>query len=533
MRTFFLFFFILHPLFATEMDQIDDETEAFWEIDRFGEAEMLYQQLTSEKLPSWQQARLQYNLGTLKLAQNQPIEALRYLQTLLLSDLSLPKFGRDLLLNKAIAYSQYSQTLLPKSPFFDLQPIFLNESLKVLKQAEQLNCRLQQTEGKKECSIPLSIHRWIQKISEELENYHHQKVNNWLDQTSSSSLATFLSLSLQQLMNQITPQSEDISYYIDQTETLVPLWNALKVKKLSTNANDALSKSFDAFSKGIQRLKNKDFTGTIESFSIALDQLNALNFKEDIPLNLAHLSYETLLLQSSFSLSDLEILQWEIDQIEKYEAIKEVKKSLQSSQKSLKKNNLMEARFFLLEGFGWIDSLISIKEPSPLDILQRAFQQASRSYQLFLLSPFIKSLDNQKQLAFQQRMALEGGDRFIPAVLKEQKIQFSSSDSSCQQFPWDQAIPLFDHGYSAAKKSSALLEEASLDRESIGAQQEQTLQDWNQAIELLKHPSAKNQTYPDTPSSPKNLSETFQLIQEMYLEDQSQPQPEIGELHSW
>lgn len=128
---------------------------------------------------------------------------------------------------------------------------------------------------------------------------------------------------------------------------------------------------------------------------------------------------------------------------------------------------------------------------------------------------------------------------FIPAVLKEQTSRFHTANgpgSGCQQSPWDRVIPLFDHGFLAAQSGEKLLDDPATKTQTIAAQQEQTIFDWQQALNLLLNPppqSGQRQASGASSTVPKNLAETYRLIQEMYLEDQAQKAHEPGEFHSW
>lgn len=451
---YFLIFLLIHSFGYT---QIQYQAEALWEAKDFATAEGLYQKIDSEKLTGWQKARLQYNLGTLALANHQTADAIRLLQKIAPSELSLPQFGNDLLINQAISYLQYAKELKPDSPFFDLKGIYLNESLKLFKQ------------------VPPN--GWTQNVLEEMYLFHQQKASDWMSQASIETLSTFLSILLQQLNSLKAPAG----FMEQQMESLEPVWAALKNKKFSPTQQKY-------FNEAYSERKNP---------SKATEKLSHLNFKENISLNLAHLSYQILLLQPSIGKNDLATIKWEVEQIKgNKESIEKIKFYLEKS---------LESRFFLLAGFGWLETLFPSDTLSPLDCLQKAFNQATRSLEMLFLG-----YANDEILKEQQQLILHQGNFFIPSVLKEQ------TSTSCQQFPWDQVIPLFDHGYFAAKRTDL----------------EQTVQDWHKAIQLLKNPM-KNQTQGETPAVPKNLAETFRLIQEMYLEDQTEAQPEREEFHSW
>lgn len=541
------FSFLIKPFAFSQnesLDQLNYQTEALWEVKNFTAAEELYQKLDPQKLSEWQKSRLQYNLGTLALVKNQTADAITELQKIAPSDLSLPHFGRDLLINQAIAYLEYAKKLTSDSPFFDLKGIYLTDALKALNQADLLNCHLQKMEENIKgfsCLPHDLIKRWIQKALQENQSFHQQKAQYWMNHTSIEALATFLSILLQQLNSQTkslnpTPIQSMGSYLKLQTESLSSIWTALKQKKFSSPQLAHFSEAAAAYLEANKSFDKNDFSAAAEHLSKAIEKLNDLNFKENISLNLARLSYAILLLQPSLAESDLQIIQWEIDQIKgdkkTQDVITKMKLYLQTGEKSLNEDNHNKARFFLLAGFGWLESLLPSDALSPIDCLEKALNQTSRSLEMIFFAKLLPSNDEiGEMLKEQQQLILNQGKFFIPSVLKEQMSLFTSSSANCQQFPWDQVIPLFDHGYFAAKSAEKQL--TPFNPELVAALLEQTLQDWHKALHLLKNPPMKNQTKGESSSAPKNLAETFRLIQEMYLEDQTDFQPIREEFHSW
>jgi hypothetical protein len=179
-------------------------------------------------------------------------------------------------------------------------------------------------------------------------------------------------------------------------------------------------------------------------------------------------------------------------------------------------------------------------------ILQRALNQANRALQLFLLSKLMTVESSKKSkildiVKAQQQSILTYATPFIPSVLGEQKINYQQAKNlttACQRSPWEQVIPLFYQGLQVAQRVEEELAATNIPPQHIITNQKQTIRDWQQALTLMLHPP-QQQPGPSggetTPSkaTPQNLTESFRLIQEMYLEDQSQPEPQIQELHSW
>lgn len=87
-------FFLSLPLSGSpekeSISQVSLQAEALWEAQGYEGAQALYEQLLAQPLPPWQQARLQYNLGTIRLAQHQTTEAIDEFQKIAPGQLSLP-----------------------------------------------------------------------------------------------------------------------------------------------------------------------------------------------------------------------------------------------------------------------------------------------------------------------------------------------------------------------------------------------------------------------------------------------------------
>ena len=240
---------------------------------------------------------------------------------------------------------------------------------------------------------------------------------------------------------------------------------------------------------------------------------------ENNVLREVYLNYAALFLQESFSISDLEKLIRDFDelQLEKNQAssIKEVHEYLQISVEDLKSDRPLEARFFLLAGFSQINALIKDSKKTPVSILTRALSQAHRSLQsfyLFLMMPEASSKREQIHtvLKKQQQDVVVLAAPFISAVLKEQNRLFRNpKDSSfrCQKSPWDQAVPLFDNGYQLAKSADKELGLDSLNIQEIEIKQEQTVKDWEEALQLLLIPPKQEQ---DNSSTSQNIINMFQ-----------------------
>lgn len=361
--TLFFLFFSFCLWGDGNMHQLSQRAQAFWEAGDYGNASLLYEQLLSHSLPEWQQARLLYNLGTIRLAQHQIPEAIELFQKVHPSQLSLPRFGRDLLLNLGIAYLQHAQAL--DIPF--LQQLYIEQSLKAFDQAAILDCQTQP----EACHPDPFINQWKKTADQQLQAIYQKKKESWQKQASRAEMVANLTF---------------------------------------TNRTSLL-------------------------------------------------------------------------------------------------------------------------------ILESAVEQAKQALYVFLLAQLNAGEKEQMQGAVkQQQVVLTHAAPFIPTVLREEEKSFQQANSpaaACQQFPWDQAIPLFDRGWQAAQEAKRELGKNELNPLLIAFRQKQTIKEWQQVISLLKQPPQQSSLAPSAGESSQPLNETFRLIQEMYLQDQSQPIQLDQELHSW
>lgn len=553
MNLWILFLFV--PLLTLKGEEnltvLSQQAEALWEAHDDVAASKIYEQLLSRPLPVWQKARVLYNLGTIFLTQHQSLEALTFFKKIHPADLSLPRFGRNLFLNEGIAYLQYTQTLALTHPSsFDLQTLFIEQSLKAFDQAKRLDCQIQEEEKKESmlaCHPSPLVDQWLKAALLQLHAVRQQKRHEWIKHASIESLASFLQHHLQEWMNRLMQnqeQSSVVSYFQHQAESFIPIWNALQQKEFSLTQKRAFDQALALYLNALQALNQQEITTATKELRLGIENLAPLTFQDNKDLQYARLSYEMLLMQVSLSVSDIQrvLAQFNALQVEKNQtaALELIKENLQISLKEQKANHKVQAHFFLLVGFSKVRSLFKDTKAAPSTILQQAIEQANCAVQLFFLSEMMPTQSAKQAsipaiLKTQQQDVLLQAAAFIPSVLDEQKMHFQHAKnraSRCQQSPWDQVIPLFDRGYRAAQNADKQFNTISLDPQLLIANQEEIIKNWQQALNLILHPPQQNQT-PSSNAVPQNLTETFRLIQEMYLEDQAQPEQKSEELHSW
>ncbi len=541
---FSLFFSLPCLLLEATTSSIDQIGQELWEAQDYSAASKIYEEEKSHPLAEWRSSRVLYNLGLLRLAQSRPLEALNFFRNISPSDLSLPRFGRDLLLNEGIAYVQYAQTL-PKDSFsLDQQIIFIEHSLKAFEQAKKLDCQIRQKENPEHlssCHPSFSLESRIRTTQTLLSHIQEQKRLQWIEEASNETLATFLSTSLKEGIPQLQKlQSEDqdlfTAYAHQKLESFIFIWNVLQTRTFPSNQKEKLNQAFSFYQESLKRMQKGQFASSVEQLTQSVEALEPLIFQEDSLFRQAYLSYELLFLKERVTLSDLEALLSRLHLLEgqkkEEKIIEQIEEDVTQSLHHLKNHQPVLSHFFLLAGFTQMHSFLKKEKATAIETLQFALKQAQYMLQLLLLSEIIVAEEEEKGevviiLNRQQTEMFSQVNPFIPRVLKEQKSQ-----GGCQHLPWNQVIPLYDRGYRAAKTVKKELSQTPLDFPRLLANQQETIKEWQHALQLLLHPPSSLEA-PSSSSPQKDVTETFRLIQEMYLEDQSQPQPAVKEWHAW
>lgn len=549
------FFFIFFPFFLTSEENLLKEhlkAEAYREAGENAAAIDIYQKLLQFPFSPWQRARLLYNLGTMQLSQQLPFESLSLFEKIDLSQLSLPSFGEYLFRNEGIAYLQYADHLASTEPSsLNIQAIFIKQSLRFLERAKEIDCQRQaeerQADFTRPCESSFALKAWTDEARLKLNQVFQKKREDWSNHASVESLSVLLEEQSVDWMNYfesvgIQQQSQEntssyISYFYEQAESLASLWKALQQKEFSLSQKNVFEEALGNYQGALGDLKRNDISASIVKWKQLIANLNDLIFHDHTELHKAMLSYERALFEETPSLSTLKKI------IEKFEHLKEekvsmkqleqIKKLLQRSLEAFENKQPIQAQIFFLAGYSQVASLMKEKPGSTIEILQGAIQQANRMLELELLSEMIEGNRERETLLqvlnLQNHLILTQAALFVPAVLKEQKILFhqgKDQQSRCQEYPWVRVIPLYDRGHRIVQQSEKLL--GSFESQKIIALLEQVILNWQQALYLLLHPPSI-----DLSSASQKKGELIRQIQEMYLQDQPQPQQISEELHSW
>lgn len=539
---------LFFPLFSIsgedKFTSLSLQAEALTEAHDYITASQIYTKLLPLSLPDWQKKRLLYNMGTIRLAQQNPIEALTFFQKINPTDLSLPRFGSNLLLNEGIAYLQYAQSLaLDSNSSFDQQVVFIEQSLKAFDQAKQLECQAQKEEFSSICESSSLLNHWIETARSQLSQALQNKRQKWMKNATLETLASLLHQNMQKWIDflkkyQYFPKSF-FPYFQYQAESLIPLWKALQQKEFSLDQKKAFEKSLASYLSASQNLNEQNEFSAVKEWEQSIEALKPLIFQKYQNIQYARLSYEVLLLQDTLivpSLKDL-IKQFENLKVEEKQSdsLKQIQLFLKTSLEALQNGYSEKAQFFFIVGYSQFRSLFKTEASSPAAILQQVLDQANWNLQLSFLAEAIpkdKAAQAHAILRGQQRDILTQVAPFIPRVLKEQDARFHQThdmNSRCQQTPWDQVIPLYDRGFRSAQNIDKQYQQRIFDFQAVIAGQVQTIKEWEQALSLILHPPQQGGGL----ATQQEWADTFRRIQEMYLEDQPQPKQATKELHSW
>jgi hypothetical protein len=543
-----LLLFKLHILAASEtFNSMDKQAKAFLNSQNFTQTEQLYDPLLKQDLPSWQQARVRYNLGTIKLAQKDNEQAIQFLQSMQSTTLSLPIFARDLSLNQGIAYLQKSQELSSSSSSLlalDQQQLFILRAVNAFKQAQQLECVLQE-KNETECQLTHQLTHWEQVAQQQLMDTQQMRRQQWINQASIPSLATLLQTSLNQLNDRFLPDqtAESSAYFYHQMEGILPIWFALQKQAPESEKEKTIQQAIRAFIQSSKNLKNNEFLKVKDNFKQVLEALNLLVFPSTDLISPLLLNFEIFLLQQQFTPKNLESLKLKITQLPaslNQEKVKQAQTLLQQAIDLSKETDSPAVLFFLLASFNALETLKPADQSTPISALKEALKQANHALQLtflrnFLNDPLMTSSKSQLLVKEQQQQVLKQSQLFIPLVLEAQQKAF---EITCQQSPWDQVIPLFAKGESHARQVIPLFDDLTAHEQQITYQQQQILKNWEQALEALKKPPQQNPPSPNndqnnSSTSKEEIHETFRLIQEMFSEDDSKEQDNTKELEQW
>jgi hypothetical protein len=234
------------------------------------------------------------------------------------------------------------------------------------------------------------------------------------------------------------------------------------------------------------------------------------------------LSYRRVAEESPLQKSSLSRLGIEQSGIEK-EELSKAGAFLEESIKFSEAQKPSRAKFFFREAYEEVRRLVSkasLKgEATPADILEEALSEENHTLALSLnlleaggdenLLPYVKNA---------QIQVLSEISTFIDTVLIHEKREYPKF---CQKEPWEEVIPLFDKGLTAAKRSLENLDKMEGLPLATKLQQE-TIKSWQQALEILqKAPIEAKSCLEEKTAEGESLQEVLRLLMNMEQDDET------------
>lgn len=534
---FILFFFVISSFsHANEVEDIGREAAAFFAANDFEKTSSLYFQLTAKALPEWQQAILQYNLGTIKLMQNEFNESIHHFQSIHSQWLTFPSLLTAIKFNQGILFLRESASFI-NHPVLQ-RHYLLQVSMKYFNESEQLDCQLQHLQGSQDCLPAHSLALLWQNSHQQSEML---KIKEWQDNlihSPDSVIVVFLIQSMQllqhladQLLNSSVSQEIQDSYSFYLTRSLKQLsffWH----KKLSETLVQHIGQKKEPFS--LQDLSS--------FLTTALKELEALRQEHLTDFEFSLSSFILQLHQVLMNLSEerLNKLRNEWERMKPFSSKQNFPTSishyLDLSEDKFKNDQPYLSQFFLTQTLVLLEGALTSnnQEKDPRSQLMKAILQAQFALQFQYLILLDSDLTHQNEeikeiLYEQQHNTLTAADRFIPAILLFEHSHFHEKQE-CQQAPWNRVIPLFESGYQSAQQALKAIKR-SFDASS---HQEQMIFNWQQIISLLDQSSTAH--IPSTSSSRlsnRPIENVLNLIQDMEAADEPAQTNRPKEMHAW
>lgn len=543
------------------ISQLGSQAKAFAETRDLKQASQLYEKLSTQSLPDWQQALILYNWGTVKVLQQEWEAALKIFNRIALSSISSPQLLRSVTLNRAAARLGQAKLLSAQNDTNSLgeRRYLIWQSLKELEAAKDIDCRIQKVEQNlSECLVPIDIHILQNKGVLALNQINKELKDQFFANLDLASLLAILRQSLATALHfslfftkQIIPHEFNaayLKYFTFQMKTIEPLWDGLKKISLSDGQRKIITIAFENFTNALDASLNSNWENVQNHLQFSEDSLQKFASQSDL---------ETLILRYRLTLLNrideviLKVLLDTQTSFDKKDFLKQSSQFLKKAIEEIQINRPFISRFYVICALSEIENLQAeeSEERSCKQILQQALQNAIRGNELTQLVTLSEDFANKeimlKDVQAKQHQVIQQSLSFIPNALKEEKMNFNTGDSkiACQKHPWEQVIPLFENGLLAAKQTEIWMKSFPLQFFAILNEQQKIIINWQQALKLLENsPSFSEQSpnpNPDPshsnskPKTSQDIQETLRLLQEMQSNDQPQKGQSSKERHSW
>lgn len=530
------------------------QADAYYEAKEFDKAYDLYASLVKENLEPWQEARLQYNLGTILLSKGDPAGALELFTQLQFSVEGSPYLTRALQTNPAILNFRIARAVLSNKDagIEDYSRAFYNlrSALAHTEKAERAECGVQALKGRDECRSAqdlLTLRKAIKnQLASVLDRYGESKISAASVKEGIPFLISGTNLAESHLdFFESIPKDHPLrqkyrDLFVRDLYSWDILWDSLEGKleelqdpyleyqqAVQAFQEEEIDQSRLAFldveaklSKMMEALWGEDplkdlLRKLLVSYRYALDQVPVQ------PSTLYQLLKEQLRIEEVVEdgLSSLEFLEFSNQQ-------------LQSSLAFAREGKRELARYFLEEAKQWIRRLLRSETPGPEEVLEASIEDQVHALTLNLIQDRIAE-EQEKSISIlngAQIFTLQTTQPFIDAVLEKQLRDWPET---CQCKPWNRVIPLFVKGEQSALEAERLLK---LDPDDALAmrKQEEAIKYWKDALHHLRHPEEEEEeekkeeekeeeTPPPPPEEEEQkepIDEVMRQLQQMHRDDQ-------------
>lgn len=522
------------------------EAEAFMLAQEYNAASSLFEQLDKESLPGWQQAIINYNLGTIKLAQNKLDEAKVYYQRVSFKEASTPQVIRSLFLNQAVSSLKRAQNITPLPFSFELMEKMdlYRTSIRQLTKVYEFDCQIKQLEGE-DLAAPCKTLPDLNRLFLDAQLGLEQAKNHYGMELFKSRPFWAIALIIQGLQNldkelQIfnswtipqEQQQEYSSYLLQHAESLQSLWEAGLNLSFNREQKTAVNQAAESFKKVLAVIQEGKFEESLNITQHVIHELEkVLRSFENYPLERLLFHYQLTLLKKNWTSQDivkLKKLQGNLKE-KNPDAVALAHALLEESLMAFEKGEMAESEFYLRAAFQVAVRSAPRVVEKPMEILIDILNQAWQVKIMMQLTAEPKSDSKELQIIREcQRYVIALAKRFLPIVLAAQSKAYNSKNPQvgrCQKQPWDQVIPLFDQGYQSAL---IVLDTASSAGQML-ENQINAITQWQKALQILFQYKSETQK----PNEEEHINAVFRLIQEMQSQDQIQKPMPDQKLHTW
>lgn len=568
------------------------QAQAYYEAGDYPHAKAGYEGLLDEGLESWMKAILNYNIGISLQADGKWEEGIAYFQALP-RNINLPVLKQRAASNLALArlmlldehLKALKNNLHASNENYSDMFILFRQVLWDIEKAVSAWCDLEAVEGAGSCPPSIDLQQMKLDLKIRFNEFLGWFLAYRLAHSSIQEGVFALLVGEKSLLEQLeTFQDYEFSEKLKKNYLAVYLKQANSWKLLWEKLKDSLNE--DSKSSHIEKQKDL-FDHSREMFLESIVFAEQGGFHESI----VHLENSRLVLNelmhqffSSSSLKDVlqnllmtyglalikDPIQGEfLDQIlETQTAVEQMLKKSQEfsiagrydkAQKYLKLSihsladfHPLKARLFAEVARFYVKNIIELVDGSQKMKASSILKEAIAKEEFVLLISQLRQqiAEDEEDLtdlgnltSELQQLTIHAADDFPEAVILQQKEAFNQEDprkARCQCRPWDEVIPLFSEGYTAAEAVNELLQKKEVKQRLIESLQKTTIERWKEALAKMrassstsKQPSqgqvsSSQQSPEENETSRKEqqnaaLNEILRLVQQMEKDDHSKP----------